>query len=53
MREAKRKYYNSLSAAAENEIKTSWNIIDTETGRKNNDNEDYLPKTFFKKCQNN
>jgi hypothetical protein len=53
IREAKRKYYNSPIAAAENKIKTTWNIINTETGQKNNSNKDCLLKTFLKKCQNN
>jgi hypothetical protein len=46
IREAKRKYYNQLITSAENKIKTTWNIIDTETGRKNNNNKEFLPKTF-------
>jgi hypothetical protein len=44
IREAKRKYYNRLIASAEDKIKATWNIIDIETGWKNN--KDCLPKTF-------
>jgi hypothetical protein len=42
IRDAKRKYYNCLITAAENKIKTTWNIIDIETGQKNNNNKEEL-----------
>jgi hypothetical protein len=41
IREAKRKYYNRIITSAEDKIKTTWNIIDIETGHKSN-NKDCL-----------
>jgi hypothetical protein len=46
IREAKRLHYNKLITSAENKIKTTWRIIDRETGRKNNNNKDTLLKIF-------
>jgi hypothetical protein len=34
-----------------NKIKTTWNIINTETGLKNNSNKDSLPKIFLKNAK--
>jgi hypothetical protein len=34
IREAKRTYYNQLLSSTENKIKTTWKIIDIETGKK-------------------
>ena len=46
IREAKRLHYNRLIVSAEDRIKATWNIINRETGRKNNNNKDTLPKIF-------
>jgi hypothetical protein len=46
IREAKRLHYNKSITSAENRIKTTWHIIDRETGCKNNNNKDTLPEIF-------
>jgi hypothetical protein len=46
IREAKRIYCNQLITSAENKIKTTWNIINTESGRFNNLNKERLPLIF-------
>jgi phage FluMu gp28-like protein len=43
--EAKRLHYNRLIESAEDRVKTTWSIINRETGQKIN-NIDSLPKSF-------
>jgi hypothetical protein len=47
IREAKRKYYNQIISAANNTIKTSWNIINIESGRNNKLNKEGLPQSLI------
>jgi hypothetical protein len=39
IRKAKRMEYDKLISTSHNKIKTTWNIINTESGRKKNSNE--------------
>jgi hypothetical protein len=43
IREAKRTYYNNLSS--DKKVKTTWKIVEMETGTKN-DSREHLPKNF-------